>query len=118
VQCPDGPTWESQPANASSDCAVWLGSGSVWPRLAADGSALPEGEEEWVINYSQQYNCGAGNCQATFFATSHDLVNWTPVAPDSKRNGGNVFQVDPALYAKPARWDTVTVVPRDGAVGG
>ena len=116
-ECPDGPTWESQPANASSDCAVWLGSGSVWPRLGSDGGALPPGEEEWVINYSQQYNCGAGVCQATFFATSRDLVNWTPVAPDSKRHGGNVFQVDPSLYSKPGRWDTVTVVPRGGAAG-
>ena len=117
-ECPDGPSWEAQPVNTTSDCAVWLGSGSVWPRLAANGTTLAKGAEEWVINYSQQYNCGGGDCQAIFFASSTDLVNWSRIAPDSMKRGGNVFQVDPSLYAKPGRWDTLTVLPREVSGGG
>ena len=103
--------WEAQPVNGS-DCSVWLGSGSVWKRLAPDGSAAEE--DEWVINYSQLYDCGAGDCQAAFFATSKNLVSWTPVAPDAVKNGGNVFEVDEQHYVKPGRWDTITVLPRAG----
>lgn len=103
--------WEAQPVNAS-DCSVWMGSGSVWNRLAANGSATLEGE--YVINYSQQYDCGTGDCQAIFFATSTNLVRWEPVAPDALLRGGDVFEVDDTHYMKPGRWDTMTVLPREG----
>lgn len=103
--------WEAQPVNGS-DCSVWMGSGSVWKRLAANGSA--EVDDEYVINYSQQYDCGGGDCQAAFFATSTNLVRWAPVAPDALHNGGNVFEVDETHYIKPGRWDTITVLPREG----
>ena len=63
--------WEAQPVNGS-DCSVWLGSGSVWKRLAPDGGATVGGDE-WIINYSQQYDTDGS--QAAFFATSKNLVN-------------------------------------------
>ena len=104
--------WEAQPVNGS-DCSVWLGSGSVWKRLTPDGSAAVE-PAEYIINYSQQYDCGAGDCQAAFFATSANLVHWEPVAPNALTNGGDVFEVDASNYLKPGRWDTITVLPREG----
>jgi hypothetical protein len=104
--------WEAQPVNGS-DCSVWLGSGSVWKRLTPDGSAAVE-PAEYIINYSQQYDCGAGDCQAAFFATSANLVHWKPVAPNALTNGGDVFEVDASNYLKPGRWDTITVLPREG----
>ena len=74
-------------ATNKTDCAVWLGSGSVWKRLTKSGD-----EDEWVMNYSQEYDCGGGNCQSIFFSTSKDLVTWTPVAPDAEQRGGLVFR--------------------------
>jgi len=51
-----------------TDCAVWLGSGSVWKHLkAADAK---DHEDEYIMNYSQEYDCGDGNCQSIFFSTS------------------------------------------------
>ena len=38
---------------ATDDCAVWLGSGSVWKRLSGD----PDQEvEEYIMNFSQVRN--------------------------------------------------------------
>ena len=72
----------------------------MWKRLAPDGS--PAAEDEWIINFSQQYDCGAGVCQAAFFATSQNLVSWTPVAPDAAKNGGDVFEARPEQNPRPA----------------
>lgn len=101
-------------ANATSDCAVWLGSGSVWPLLPnASSSSSDDDDDEYVMNYSQQYDCGGGDCQAIFFATSRDLLKWTPVAPDAQRHGGNVFQLDTRYYQSVGgRWDCIAVLPR------
>ena len=94
MDCPGG---QDHPTN-KSDCAGWLGSGSVWKKLPAKRDEGKEEEEddddEWIMNYSQQYNCGGGGCQSIFFSTSKDLVNWTPVAPDSEINGGLVFKCE------------------------
>ena len=75
---------DCSPTN-KTDCAVWLGSGSVWKRLPAAGEE-ETGEDEWVMNYSQEYDCHSGDggelgadseggCQSIFFATSKDLVS-------------------------------------------
>lgn len=91
------------------DCAGWLGSGSVWKKTDA-GS----GGELYVMNYSQEYDCEGSNCQTIFFATSSDLINWTPLAPDAKTKGGLVFRVpaNSTDYRKGGRWDCITVLPR------
>ena len=39
-------------ANATDDCAVWLGSGSVWKRL----SGADQEVEEYIMNFSQVRN--------------------------------------------------------------
>ena len=91
----------------SSDCAVWLGSGSVWRRLNASV------DDEYVMNYSQEYDCGGGNCQSIFFATSTDLQTWTPVAPDAQRtNSSRVFRYNATGGYSSGRWDCIAVLPR------
>jgi len=57
----------------SGDCAGWLGSGSVW-KLIKTGKKEDGADDEWVMNYSQQYDCGGGNCQSIFFATSKAIM--------------------------------------------
>ena len=122
-----GVRMDCSPTN-KTDCAVWLGSGSVWKKLAAAGQE--DAEDEWIMNYSQEYDCHAegdengglsskkGGCQSIFFATSKDLVNWTPVAPDAEKNGGYVFKYNTSEYAR-GRWDCIAVLPRpDGGYYG
>jgi hypothetical protein len=106
-----GPSIFKDCLDKQTDCAVWLGSGSVWKRLANSSNSSAE---EYVMNFSQEYDCGGGNCQAIFFATSTDLVNWTPVAPDALRHGGLVFEVNTSIYHAPGRWDCIAVLPRPG----
>jgi hypothetical protein len=112
-----------------TDCAVWLGSGSVWKKLPTpNNDDVDVVEDEWIMNYSQEYDCSAaggdhddgavtagaqssGGCQSIFFATSKDLVNWSPVAPDAAKNGGLVFKYNTSEYAR-GRWDCIAVLPR------
>lgn len=97
-------------ANATSDCAVWLGSGSVWKHLGTNTD-----DDEFVMNFSQEYDCESGDadgCQSIFFATSKDLLKWTPVAPDAQKNGGLVFKYNASEYALGGRWDCIAVLPR------
>jgi hypothetical protein len=116
-----GVRMDCSPTN-KTDCAVWLGSGSVWKKLPTAGEDAEQ--DEWIMNYSQEYDChtkGDGNgglgseggCQSIFFATSKDLVNWQPVAPDAEKNGGNVFKYNTSQYAR-GRWDCIAVLPRPG----
>lgn len=87
-------------ANMTSDCAAWLGSGSVWRRPSATD------DDEYVMNFSQDnYDCEPPHdgCQTIFFATSGDLLTWTPVAPDAERRGGLVFRYNTTLYDSPGR---------------
>ena len=40
-----------------TDCAVWLGSGSVWKLLKQHANASDPQDDEWVMNYSQEVAC-------------------------------------------------------------
>eukprot|EP01051_Picozoa_sp_SAG22_P010362 SAG22_NODE_930_length_6462_cov_4.402326_1_plen_338_part_00 len=94
--------------------AVWLGSGSVLKNAAG----------EYVMNFSEDYDCGSPNCQSIFFATSKDLKTWTrlPFAPPPA-NDSNVFKYNSGgLEGKtpgyrPGRWDCIATVPKPGAPG-
>jgi hypothetical protein len=67
--CAGGQQHASERGPQAPDCATWLGSGSVWPLLngnrsqgvsgrSADGAGGDEeAEQEWVMNYSQEYDC-------------------------------------------------------------
>ena len=88
--------------------AVWLGSGSVLKNAAG----------EYVMNFSEEYDCDHANgCQSIFFATSPDLKTWTRV-PDMVPgvNDSNVFKYGPG-YKKGGRWDCIATVPKPGAPG-
>lgn len=95
--------------------AVWLGSGSVLKNAAG----------EYVMNFSEDYDCGSPNCQSIFFATSKDLRNWTRVpfaAPPA--NDPNVFKYnDGGLegktpgYKRNGRWDCIATVPKPSSPG-
>jgi hypothetical protein len=103
------------------DCSSGVGSGAIWKRLhPTDGHHQDGGEEEYIMNFSQlEYDCEGPWCQAIFFATSRDLLTWTPIAPDAARRGGTVFQIDKAHYHAPGRWDTINALPReDGGYWG
>ena len=63
--------------------AVWLGSGSVWPELGADGAEEGNGTE-YIMNYSQDYGAQAGT-QRIFFARTRDWRAWTPVTDGDGR---------------------------------
>ncbi len=121
----DGAHWAdlgvviAKDCKSKADCANWLGSGSVWKKLGAgDGDGDGDGGE-YVMNYSQErYDCEApsGWCQSIFFATSRDLISWTPLAPDALEHGGPVFKYPDAGYEVGGRWDCIAVLPR--ASGG
>eukprot|EP01052_Picozoa_sp_SAG31_P044497 SAG31_NODE_7782_length_1597_cov_1.469292_1_plen_364_part_00 len=108
--------------------AVWLGSGSVLQNAAG----------EYVMNFSEEYDCAAANrsldgnrCQSIFFATSRDLRNWTrvPFASAGPANtppvndsavftyfDGGLAQKVPG-YEIGGRWDCIATVPKPGAPG-
>ena len=90
--------------------ATWLGSGSVLRNAAG----------EYVMNFSQEYDCDKGggrSCQSIFFATSPDLVAWTRV-PDMRpgANDSAVFKYGKG-YKVGGRWDCIATVPKPGAPG-
>ena len=89
------------------DCAVWLGSGSVWQD--------PLDDDAWIMNFSQQYDCDNTTetdfCQSIFFAKSTDLRSWAPLAPDAVKKGGAVFKYG-SQYKVGGRWDCIAVIPR------
>ena len=108
--------------------AVWLGSGSVLQNAAG----------EYVMNFSEEYDCLAANrsldgnhCQSIFFARSRDMRNWTRVpfatagpAGTPPVNDSNVFTyTDGGLaqkvpgYEIGGRWDCIATVPKPGAPG-
>lgn len=101
-------------ADPIHDCAVWLGSGSVWRRQTAGGAG--DDIEELIMNYSQDgYDCAGGaSCQSIFFATSTDGLSWVPVAPDAQAKGGIVFKYNQSWYVEGGRWDCIAVLPRHG----
>ena len=101
--------------------AVWLGSGSVLKNAAG----------EYVMNFSEEYDCpdgeaeSRGGCQSIFFATSKDLKSWArvPFAPPPA-NDTNVFKYwDGGLagktpgYTVGGRWDCIATIPKPGAPG-
>jgi hypothetical protein len=96
-----------------NDCAVWLGSGSVW-KLVKQSKNEDTDEDEFVMNFSEDYDCGSAKCQSIFFATSKDLITWTPVAPDAEKKGGLVFKYNTSFYKDGGRWDCIAVLPRPG----
>ena len=63
----------SKDCASEDDCAHWLGSGSVWPRILANASATNEdgdADDDFIMNYSQNdYDCeGGSDCQTIYFA--------------------------------------------------
>lgn len=82
--------------------AVWLGSGSVLK--TADG--------EYVMNFSEEYDCEGSNCQSIFFATSKDLRTWQrlPFKPPPA-DDPNVFKYGDG-YKVGGRWDCIATVPK------
>ena len=118
----DGVHYEDQGVVVHKDAgAVWMGSGSVLKNSAG----------EYVMNFSEEYDCPngeallQGGCQSIFFATSKDLKNWTRVpfaAPPA--NDTEVFKYwDGGLggttpgYTVGGRWDTISTVPKPGSPG-
>lgn len=115
----DGVHYEDQGIVIQKDKnAVWLGSGSV----------LKNADGEYVMNFSEEYDCqpskpnatyGTGGCQSIFFATSKDLRNWTrlafkpPPANDTevfKYSDGGLGGTTPG-YTIGGRWDCIATVP-------
>ena len=89
--------------------AIWLGSGSVLRNAAG----------EYVMNFSEDYDCGSPSCQSIFFATSKDLKNWTrlPFAPPPAADP-NVFKhLNDSDYKANGRWDCIATVPKPGSPG-
>ena len=113
---PDGVHFEDQGILFRKDPkAVWLGSGSVLKN--ADGL--------YVMNFSEDYDCGSASCQSIFFATSPNLRNWTrlPFAPPPaddpnvfKYNDGGLAGKTPG-YKRNGRWDCIATVPKPGHPG-
>jgi hypothetical protein len=113
---PDGVHFEDQGILFRKDPkAVWLGSGSVLKN--ADGL--------YVMNFSEDYDCGSASCQSIFFATSPNLRNWTrlPFAPPPaddpnvfKYNDGGLAGKTPG-YKRNGRWDCIATVPKSGHPG-
>jgi hypothetical protein len=118
----DGVHYEDEGVVVHKDAgAAWLGSGSVLKNSAG----------EYVMNFSEEYDCpngeaeDRGGCQSIFFATSKDLKSWTrvPFAPPPA-NDSNVFKYwDGGLagktpgYAVGGRWDCIATVPKPGSPG-
>lgn len=89
--------------------AKWLGSGSV----------LKNADGEYIMNFSEDYDCGSPNCQSIFFATSRDLKNWTrlPFAPPPA-DDPNVFKhVNVSGYKVNGRWDCIATIPKRDSPG-
>jgi hypothetical protein len=113
---PDGVHFSDQGVLFRKDPrAGWLGSGSVLRNVAG----------EYVMNFSEDYDCGSPSCQSIFFATSKDLRNWTrvpfaaPPANDSnvfKYNDGGLEGKTPG-YERNGRWDCIATVPKPGSPG-
>ena len=120
----DGVHYEDQGIVVHKDPgAAWLGSGSVLKNSAG----------EYVMNFSEEYDCqptdpnrtyGTG-CQSIFFATSKDLKNWTrlpfkpPPAHDPdvfKYSDGGLGGKTPG-YTIGGRWDCISTVPKPGSPG-
>jgi hypothetical protein len=109
----------SKDCASKDDCAHWLGSGSVWPRILANASATNEdgdADDDFIMNYSQNdYDCeGGSDCQTIYFATSRDALSWTPVAQDAQVKGGLRFKYDPKFYKVGGRWDCIAVLRKPG----
>lgn len=120
----DGVHYEDQGVVIHKDKdAAWLGSGSV----------LKNADGEYVMNFSEEYDCQPANpnatygtgCQSIFFATSKDLKTWTrlafklPPANDSevfKYSDGGLGGTTPG-YSIGGRWDCIATVPKPGAPG-
>jgi len=114
----DGVHYEDQGIVVHKDAgAKWLGSGSVLKNSAG----------EYVMNFSEEYDCQPADprakygtaCQSIFFATSKDLKNWTRLAfKPPPANDTEVFKVDAgAQYAIGGRWDCISTVPKPGSPG-
>ena len=62
----------------------WLGSGAVWPLLEPNAAGAPTGKKKrYVINYSGAFSKndtwdGSIDYQRIYFATSDNLISWTP----------------------------------------
>ncbi|MCY2928377.1 MAG: hypothetical protein NTV86_02575 [Planctomycetota bacterium] len=98
---PDGVHWtEIGPALTIHQGATWMGTGSTWGNPVAGGG----GEKPFQINYS----IWAGPRQTIFFATSDDLVHWTPTGPR------NEFVQDERWYERNGRWDCIWTIARPG----
>ena len=120
----DGVHYEDQGVVVHKDAgAAWLGSGSVLKNSAG----------EYVMNFSEEYDCQSKNpkakygtgCQSIFFATSQDLKNWTrlsfkpPPANDTevfKYSDGGLGGTTPG-YTIGGRWDCIATVPKPGSPG-
>ena len=139
--CAGGQRHASESGPQAANCATWLGSGSVWPLLrnttalsGAEAEAETEdaaADDEWVMNFSQEYDCqescqggvnsSACNCQSMFFATSKDLLTWTPVSPNAEQQPSPlVFKYDSRHYftagtnPQQSRWDCMSAIAKPG----
>jgi hypothetical protein len=105
------------PAN-ETEHIDWLGSGAVWlllePSTGGRSNASPK-KKRWVINYSGAFSKndtwdGAIDYQRIYFATSENLISWTP-QPDA------TFSIDSRWYNDTEccimRWDCMSVVCKD-----
>jgi hypothetical protein len=98
---PDGVTWtdHGQVIDKTPD-ATWLGSGAIWPLVGSD-------PEQFILSYAE-WRGGPTGTTRMFFATSDDLVNWTPLGDKGEfRNEGDTHRVT-------GRWDNLWAVPRAG----
>ncbi|MEI7838138.1 MAG: hypothetical protein WCK05_17180, partial [Planctomycetota bacterium] len=101
ARSPDGVHWiEIGPALTIHPEATWMGTGSTWGNPVAGGGGNPA----FQINYS----IWAGPRQTIFFATSDDLVGWTPSGPQKE------FVQDERWYERNGRWDCIWTIARPG----